>query len=357
MAGKENTISPYTIACMQTSVKTCAYAKNAEEGRQIRKENIEHFCEMIDNAVKFWRWNTKICVFPEFSFSGFSVEETIKEWMEKGAVHMPGEETDRLAEKAIEHDLYIVAHGYEVDDWLLSFQPVGYFNTAFMINNKGKLVMKYRKFCSSMTTTPYDILDEYVKKYGWDALFPVVDTPLGKLGMLICCDASVPELWRCLAMKGAEVVLYPTSNPYGTPDVRPWNGYPQVWARINQYYVAVANQGPWRGYQPYYTCGRSSIYGPKGEQVAIADGAEETIIKGRGIDINVVRKLRAQGGSLLSPAFAAEVFAHYYALGWWPANKYLKEPPSNRYPGSIDAKIRKELTDKLIKQGVLKSPV
>jgi predicted amidohydrolase len=66
------------------------------------------------------------------------------------------------------------------------------------------------------------IAGRYVKKNLWGAIerdhltssameeHPVFDTPLGKVGMLICWDLAFPEAWRELIAKGAKMVIIPT---------------------------------------------------------------------------------------------------------------------------------------------------
>jgi len=106
-------VEPYGIACIQKALKTVNTASNATEAKKIRMENVDRAIKLIDDAMSFWRWDTKIVVFPEFFLTGFPIKENVKEWMDKGCYHIPGDETDRLGEKAIEYDLYIVGNGYE----------------------------------------------------------------------------------------------------------------------------------------------------------------------------------------------------------------------------------------------------
>lgn len=70
------------------------------------------------------------------------------------------------------------------------------------------------------------VLSVYRKTHLWDAetrVFtpgagepPVVDTPVGKLGVLICYDLEFPELPRSLALRGAELIVAPTNWPRET---------------------------------------------------------------------------------------------------------------------------------------------
>lgn len=77
-------------------------------------------------------------------------------------------------------------------------------NVAYFINSKGEIAGKY------------------VKKNLWGAIerehlvsstrdvHPVFDTPLGKVGLLICWDLAFPEAWRELIAQGAKMVIVPT---------------------------------------------------------------------------------------------------------------------------------------------------
>lgn len=77
-------------------------------------------------------------------------------------------------------------------------------NVAYFITNRGEIAGKYvkknlwgpieRDHLSSSSMDPH----------------PVIDTPLGKVGLLICWDLAFPEAWRELISKGAKIVIVPT---------------------------------------------------------------------------------------------------------------------------------------------------
>ena len=79
------------------------------------------------------------------------------------------------------------------------------FNTVALLSPEGELVIRYSK-----THTADD--EPYNSK---GAVFPVVDTPLGRLGALICMDRQLPETSRILAVKGAQIILVPSYGGYG----------------------------------------------------------------------------------------------------------------------------------------------
>lgn len=90
------------------------------------------------------------------------------------------------------------------------------FNTSFIIDPRGEIILKHWKHNHNAFLLPYtspcDVYDEFIRRYGRKALFPVVDTPLGRLGCLTCCECMFPELARCTVFNGAEVILHPTSE-------------------------------------------------------------------------------------------------------------------------------------------------
>jgi len=123
------------------------------------------------------------------------------------AITIPGEETDALAEKAMQYKTYISASIHEKDPKY----PEYYLNTAFIMNPKGKIILKYRKINPwiplELSTSPHDI-ENYQ-----EPMFPVVETELGNLACYVCYDQFFPEVARQLTFNGAEVLLKPTIFP------------------------------------------------------------------------------------------------------------------------------------------------
>jgi len=107
---------------------------------------------------------------------------------------VPGPSTEYLAKLAKEHTLYIVTTLYERVGHLI-------YNTAVLLSPEGELVGKYRKVCPAR--------DEYRKGIAPGRRFPVFDTRIGKIGMMICFDVHMPEVARGLAANGAEIIAMP----------------------------------------------------------------------------------------------------------------------------------------------------
>src|SRR5256886_10387174 len=125
----------YSVACCQTDMA------NPIERRAIRA-NTDRMLSMIDSAVAGAApfLPVRLIVFPEFAHSA-PVFETAKELLEKLAVEIPNEHTERLQQKAREHDLYIQSGSMlEIDArW-----PGHVFNVTCLIGPQG-LLYKYRK--------------------------------------------------------------------------------------------------------------------------------------------------------------------------------------------------------------------
>ena len=79
------------------------------------------------------------------------------------------------------------------------------FNTFAVFAPDGGLTLRYVK--------AHNADDEPFNTTGVE--FPVVDTPLGKWGALICFDRQLPETSRLLAVKGAQIILVPSYGSYG----------------------------------------------------------------------------------------------------------------------------------------------
>lgn len=107
---------------------------------------------------------------------------------------IPGPSTKYFGQLAQKHQLYIVAGLLERDGPLV-------YNVAALMGPDGKLVGTYRK-----VTLPRGEITGGITP-GTD--YPVFDTELGKIGMMICYDGFFPEVARELSNRGAEVIAWP----------------------------------------------------------------------------------------------------------------------------------------------------
>lgn len=107
---------------------------------------------------------------------------------------IPGPSTDYFGALAKKHGLYIVAGLIERDRHQL-------FNVAVLLGPDGRVAGKYRKVC-----LPDGEFDAGMSP-GGD--YPVFDTRLGRIGMMICYDGFFPEVARELSNRGAEIIAWP----------------------------------------------------------------------------------------------------------------------------------------------------
>lgn len=272
-------------------------------------------------------YGSRLYVFPEFFLQGFELGRSVADWV-AASLRIPGPETARLGQVARETGAYIAGMAYEVmDDF-----PGRYFNTAFVISPEGHVVLRYHKLYSMTTkTTPADIYDEYTRRYGGPgALFPVLDTPLGRIGILGCYDINFPEVARCLALRGAEILLHLTSESIGPhqADDGGWTIARRARAYENTCYLAMANTGPFldSGLPPGLSHGHSQIIGFDGRVMHMAEGAGEMLVTAT-IDIEALRRQRTMKRfnflAELIPGAHAPVYAQ---ADGWPLNAYRDLP-------------------------------
>ena len=120
----------------------------------------------------------------------------------EAAEPIPGPATDYLAILARRHRLFLVTTIYERADHLV-------YNTAVLLSPRGELVGTYRKVCPAR--------GEYRKGIAPGGEFPVFNTSIGRIGMMICFDVHMPEVARGLAANGAEIIALPIMG--GHPDL------------------------------------------------------------------------------------------------------------------------------------------
>ena len=168
------------------------------------------------------------------------------------------------------------------------------FNTTCLIGPEG-ILYKYRKVNPWI---PYEVHASPHDLDGYDEpLFPVADTPIGRIGCAICYDWLFPEAIRQLAANGAEVLVRVSAymDPWGaTEPMNWWTIVNRCRALENTAFVVAANQGAsLRHYPPYSWPGGSQVVDFDGRLLAEASpGPGERIVVAP-IDITALRHERA----------------------------------------------------------------
>ena len=202
---------------------------------------------------------------------------------------IPGPSTHRFGQLAAELKVVIVTSLFE------KRAPGLYHNTAVVLEADGSIAGKYRKM-----HIPDD--PAYYEKFYFtpgDLGFQPISTSLGKLGVLVCWDQWYPEAARLMALRGADLLIYPTAIGWESSDSSDEKKRQiDAWI-ISQRGHAVANGLPVIavnrvGYEPdpsgatngIHFWGNSFATGPQGEFLTQAGNEKEEI---RIVDINLER--------------------------------------------------------------------
>jgi predicted amidohydrolase len=232
----------------------------------------------------------RLVVFPEFAHAA-PVYPTARELLDRLAIPIPNEHTERYVEKAREYGIYIQTGTFlERDDRY----PGVVFNATCLIGPEG-ILTRYRKVNPwipwEVHASPHD-LPGYAEE-----LFPVAKTPIGNLGAAICYDWLFPEAIRQLTANGAEVLIRVSAymDPWGaTAPMDWWTVVNRCRALENVAYVVASNQAASLShYPPFSWPGGSMLVDFEGRILAQADpGPGEKIVVAT-IDIAALRHERA----------------------------------------------------------------
>lgn len=276
----------FTAVCCQQQTE------NAVD-REALERNLVHMLEMIDWAVEGFMAHgapVRLIVFPELALHGAAGYS----WSEQRRVacEIPGPETERIAAKAREYGLYVVAGS------LVERDPdsKAVFNTLVMLDPSGELALRYRKvnvwYPLELAASPVDLLPS-----GYDTernpLFPVARTEIGNIGGYICYDGFFPEVTRQLAYNGAEIFARASAymDPWGTGPTGVCAVSDRMRSMENMAYTVSAQQGATlRSSPPYSWPGHSAVIDYEGRVLA-EGGTGEQIIKAQ-ISAHRVRQFR-----------------------------------------------------------------
>ena len=285
--------------------------------------SIARIGDQVRTARRFIGQHMRLVVLPEYFMTGFPIGESIEGWADKACVEPDGVEMEKLSEVAQSADVYLSGNLYELDRHF----PGLYFQTCFIIDPSGDIILRYRRMISMYAPTPHDVWDRYLEVYGIEAVFPVADTELGRLACCASEEILFPEICRAHALRGAEVILHPTSE-VASPELTPKDIAKRARAIENQAYVVSANTAGifGTGIPSASADAMSKVVDYKGHVMACAD-AGESLVASADIDIAALRAARHQVGM---PAYLSrqrlEAFASTYSeFSVYPPNSLLRD--------------------------------
>lgn len=193
---------------------------------------------------------------------------------------IPGPSTESFGALARELGVVIVLSLFE------KRAPGLYHNTAVVLERDGSIAGMYRKM-----HIPDD--PAYYEKFYFtpgDLGFEPINTSVGRLGVLVCWDQWYPEAARLMAMRGAEVLIYPTAIGWESSDTEAEKRrQKEAWVTVQRGH-AVANGLPVvtvnrTGHEPdpsgqtrgILFWGNSFVAGPQGELLAEFPNSEEMV--------------------------------------------------------------------------------
>ena len=347
-------VAPYSAACVQSGVVRTFDASGNFLPHALER-NVSAMCELIRRGAD--EYGARLMSFPEFGLQVPSAPMSPAQWW-PGTIRADGPEIERIGKAAQDANVYVAFNPIEGIDRF----PGRYFLSGMIAGPSGDVILNYRKLTGlTGKTRPGDLLSDWLDHFGEDSLFPVADTPIGRLACVVAGDMNYPEIARGMVLKGAEVLLSPTASatypadhsfdvPVNTTMTR------RVRAYENMAYVLLSDLGPvGADAQPPFTRRQpSQIIDFKGNKLAgtQSGGVEFAVAT---IDIDALRRERTSlgGANLLSHLQMPLHRGMYGATNFAPVNTHLDAPLE-----SMDEHraAQRETISRLVEEGILTPP-
>lgn len=237
---------------------------------QDKQTNVDKALERIAQAAQ--RGGQIVCLQEVFNtpYPCQSEDHALFDWAEE----IPGPTSQRLAEAAAKHKVVVTCSIFERRTQGL------YHNTAVTFDVDGSMVGRYRKM-----HIPDDPL--YYEKFYFtpgDLGFTVAKTRFAKLGVGVCWDQWYPEAARLFALRGAEILLYPTAigwhhaerEEFGATQHNSWETSMRAHAIANGLFVGAANRVGTEGGLQFW--GASFVTDPSGNIMHRASHEQEELV-------------------------------------------------------------------------------
>lgn len=252
------------------------------------EENLVKMSDFVSKIAS--QQKVDIIVFPELATSGYELGVRFTELAQR----VPGPSVNLMAQRAAEYGVHI-AFGLATKERVESIL----FNSAVVIGPDGELLGSYNKV---------HLRGEERMAFREGYKFPVINTEIADIGIMLGWDLAFPEVARSLALDGAELLLGMTN--WETRYMDEYRTYVRSRAYENGLFVAAANRV---GEDVILNFGgESMIVGPRGQiHATLGEDGEETAEAGASGTANEESAPEASNGSAGeqksdSPAAAAQ---------------------------------------------------
>ena len=320
------------------------------------QKNLDHISHLIKAAswLSSLDLPVRLIAIPEGGLQAFNDEVLDLDhvtYARECAIDIPGPETRFLGDLAKEWNTYLVAQAKATHREF----PDRFFNVGLAFDPKGEIILKHYKLSTlypvEHSVTPHDVWDRWIDLYGktLDAFFPVADTEIGRLAVMMANEGSYPENARGLAMNGAEVV-YRASYPHPHTGNEFFEIQSRARALDNNFFVVAPNLATYYLFvdsdTPIDTFGgRSMVIDYKGRIVGQhLYGGGSSYVAGT-IDVDALRyhRTHAQWDNWMKD-LRTEIFQLIYEEPIYPKNLYIERDPFKH------AEFREQVIERQINQ-------
>ena len=186
-----------------------------------KEKNLSNALTILESLSDLDNLPDIVC-FPELFTTGYDLEN-----VKKYAESIPGETIKKI--------ISISKNKFVVIGTILERENDKFYNCAFILSKKGKVV-KYRKthlFAPMLET-------DYLTPGNNISVFKMIDFNNLKVGIAICYDLRFPELFRKIALQGAQIIFVPSEFP--SPKRNIWKTLLHARAIENQLFVVGVNR-------------------------------------------------------------------------------------------------------------------
>ncbi len=187
-----------------------------------KERNLNNALKILKSLSNSEKLPDIVC-FPELFTTGYDLKNS-----QEHAEIFPGYTIKQIIE--------ISQNKFVVLGTILEVENGKFYNTAFLIGKNGSLIGKYRKVHLFKPMRE----DDFLTPGNEISIFSLADFNNFKIGIAICYDLRFPELFRLMALKGAQIIFLPSEFP--NPKRKIWKTLIRARAIENQIYVIGINR-------------------------------------------------------------------------------------------------------------------